>query len=86
MGCVLQEVATAVLMSQRYQKVNYLTWGCDSCPRVFRKPALNSRWPGTLICITAHAMSDSVVNDLAKAMKALDGKKKSSGFQKAGSR
>ena len=29
----------------------------------------------TLICITAHAMSYSVVNDLAKAMKALDGKK-----------
>ena len=35
---------------------------------------LNSRWPGTLICITAHAMSYSVVNDLAKAMKALTGK------------
>ena len=30
----------------------------------------------TLICITAHAMSYSVENDLAKAMKALDGKKK----------
>ena len=28
----------------------------------------------TLICITAHALSYSVVNDLAKAMKALDGK------------
>ena len=27
----------------------------------------------TLICITAHALSYSVVNDLAKAMKALDG-------------
>ena len=36
---------------------------------------LNSRWPGTLICITAHAMSYSLVNDLAKAMKALTGKK-----------
>ena len=43
----------------------------------FSFAALNSRWPGTLICITAHAMSYSVVNDLAKAMKALDGKKKS---------
>ena len=42
----------------------------------FSFAALNSRWPGTLICITAHAMSYSVVNDLAKAMKALDGKKK----------
>jgi hypothetical protein len=41
----------------------------------FSFAALNSRWPGTLICITAHAMSYSVVNDLAKAMKALDGKK-----------
>ena len=40
----------------------------------FSFAALNSRWPGTLICITAHAMSYSVVNDLAKAMKALDGK------------
>ena len=42
----------------------------------FSFAALNSRWPGTLICITAHAMSYSVVNDLAKAMKALDGKKR----------
>ena len=41
----------------------------------FSFAALKSRWPGTLICITAHAMSYSVVNDLAKAMKALDGKK-----------
>ena len=41
----------------------------------FSFAALNSRWPGTLICITAHAMSYSGVNDLAKAMKALDGKK-----------
>ena len=40
----------------------------------FSFAALKSRWPGTLICITAHAMSYSVVNDLAKAMKALDGK------------
>ena len=44
----------------------------------FSFAALNSRWPGTLICITAHAMSYSVVNDLAKAMKALDGKKNTS--------
>ena len=43
----------------------------------FSFAALNSRWPGTLICITAHAMSYSVVNDLAKAMKALDGKNRS---------
>ena len=42
----------------------------------FSFAALNSRWPGTLICITAHAMPYSVVNDLAKAMKALDGKRK----------
>ena len=51
----------------------------------FSFAALNSRWPGTLICSTAHAMSDSVVNDLAKAMKALDGKKSSFGadFQRA---
>ena len=41
----------------------------------FSFAVLNSTWPGTLICITAHAMSYSVVNDLAKAMKALDGKK-----------
>ena len=40
----------------------------------FSFAALNSRWPGTLIGITAHAMSYSEVNDLAKAMKALDGK------------
>ena len=40
----------------------------------FSFAALNSRSPGTLICITAHAMSYSVINDLAKAMKALDGK------------
>ena len=33
--------------------------------------AWNTNWQ-----ITAHAMSYSVVNDLAKAMKALDGKKK----------
>ena len=41
----------------------------------FSFAALNSRWPWTLICITAYAMSHRVVNDLAKAMKALDGKK-----------
>ena len=42
---------------------------------------LNSRWPGTLICITAHAMSYSVVNDLAKAMKALEGKNVKKGYE-----
>ena len=47
----------------------------------FSFAVLNSRWPGTLICITAHAMSYSVVNDLAKAMKALDEKNVSIGLR-----
>ena len=51
----------------------------------FSFAALNSRWPGTLICITAHAMSYSVVNDLAKAMKALDGKKISYSLRRSSS-
>ena len=41
----------------------------------FSFAALNSRWPGTLICITAYAMSYSVVNDLAKAIEGVGRKK-----------
>ena len=44
----------------------------------FSFAALNSRWPGTLFCITAHTMSYNVVNDLAKAVKALDGENSTS--------
>ena len=41
--------------------------------------AWNTNWQ-----ITAHAMSYSVVNDLAKAMKALDGKKRANKIKQGG--